>query len=83
MSRDIWLACGSCGRDIEVAQAKEIMFEKGNNSYQVMDVCRTCLDGFLQRAESVNDARGTRQQAAALVRLPGREVPRGQSLSSG
>lgn len=75
MPRKITIDCELCGTRIEVDRAKEVLFEIGDNSYHVMDLCPNCLDVQLKRAESVNDTRGMRQRAAALVRLPGREVP--------
>jgi hypothetical protein len=40
-----------------------------------MDLCMACLDSQLQAAESVNDTSGYRQNAAALIKLPGLAVP--------
>ena len=75
--RKITVNCDVCGTGVTLEQAKEAMFETGNNSYHLMDLCKTCLDSQLQAAESVNDTSGYRQRAAALIRLPGAKVPAG------
>ncbi len=67
--------CELCGTRMQLERAKEALFETGNNSYHLMDLCASCLDLQLQRAESVNDTSGFRQKAAALIRLPDRSVP--------
>ena len=75
MARKTTVDCALCGTRLPLEQAKEAHFEVGSNAYHVMDLCKTCLDGQLQRAESVNDTSGYRQKAAALIRLPGLSVP--------
>lgn len=75
MARKISVDCALCGQRVPMEQAKEALFETGPNAYHLMDLCRTCLDGQLQAAESVNDTSGFRQTAAALIRLPGAGVP--------
>ncbi|HVL82095.1 MAG TPA: hypothetical protein VM840_10960 [Actinomycetota bacterium] len=79
MARDISVNCEICGTTLPLERAKEVLFERDQNSYHVMDLCPTCLDDVLQRSESVNDTNGMRQQAAALVRMPGNEIPAGAS----
>lgn len=73
--RVITIECDLCGEELELQRAKEVLFETGNNHYRLMDLCTGCLNTQLARAESVNDTPGKRQHAAALIRLPGREVP--------
>jgi hypothetical protein len=75
MARKITVDCGLCGQRLSLENAKEALFEIGSNSYHAMDLCRTCLDAQLQAAESVNDTSGYRQNAAALIRLPGSAIP--------
>jgi hypothetical protein len=75
MARKITVDCEICGNRVALEHAKEAMFEVGQNSYHLMDVCPACLDDQLQAAESVNDTSGYRQKAAALIRLPGSAVP--------
>jgi hypothetical protein len=75
MARKITVDCAICAQRVPLEQAKEALFEVGSNAYHAMDLCRTCLDAQLQAAESVNDTSGYRQNAAALIRLPGLEVP--------
>ncbi len=75
MARKISVDCATCGQRLSLEQAKEALFEVGANAYHAMDLCRTCLDAQLQAAESVNDTSGYRQNAAALIRLPGSAVP--------
>lgn len=75
MARKITVDCELCGSRVTMEQAKEAMFETGQNAYHLMDVCTACLDRQLQAAESVNDTSGFRQKAAALIRLPGSAVP--------
>jgi hypothetical protein len=75
MARKITVDCGLCGTRMSLEHAKEALFEIGSNSYHAMDLCMTCLDSQLQAAESVNDTSGYRQNAAALIRLPGSAVP--------
>lgn len=73
--RKITVTCDLCSAELQLEQAKEALFEIGNNTYHVMDLCSPCLDTQLQAAESVNDTSGYRQRAAALIRLPGAAVP--------
>lgn len=73
--RKITLDCGLCAERVALERAKEVLFETGQNAYHLMDLCPSCLDAQLGRAESVNDTRGYRHSAAALLRLPGNEVP--------
>lgn len=73
--RKITVDCTLCGDRVPLEHAKEVLFETGQNSYHVMDLCRTCLDAQLQAAESVNDTSGYRQTAAAMIRLPGPSLP--------
>lgn len=73
--RKITVDCTLCGERVPLEQAKEGLFETGQNAYHLMDLCRGCLDRQLQAAESVNDTSGYRQTAAALIRLPGAAVP--------
>jgi len=75
VARKITVDCGLCNQRVPLEQAKEALFEVGANAYHVMDLCRTCLDGQLRAAESVNDTPGYRQNAAALIRLPGAVIP--------
>ncbi|HVE92514.1 MAG TPA: hypothetical protein VNE62_09495 [Actinomycetota bacterium] len=83
MTRSITLDCDQCGTRLGLERAKEVLYATQEaNAYHSMDLCADCLDTTLKRAESVNDAEGTRQRVAALVRLPGNEVPqRGQGAS--
>ncbi len=67
--------CQVCHERIALEHAKEALFETGQNSYHVLDLCPRCLDTQLQAAESVNDTSGYRQRAAVLLRLPGGAVP--------
>jgi hypothetical protein len=62
---------------VTLEHAKEAMFETGNNTYHLLDLCPGCLDTQLQAAESINDTSGYRQRAAVLLRLPQRDVPGG------
>lgn len=73
--RKISIDCDLCEERVAMDRAKEVAFETGQNAYHLMDLCPSCLDAQLQRAESVNDTRGWRQQAAVLVRLPDHEIP--------
>jgi hypothetical protein len=73
--RKITLDCELCGERISLERGKEALFETGVNTYHLMDLCAPCLDDQLKRAESVNDTLGYHQKAAALIRLPGRELP--------
>jgi hypothetical protein len=73
--RKITIDCDLCGTRVPLEQGKEALFEIGNNSYHLIDLCSKCLDGHLKSAESVNDTSGYRQRAAALIRLPGFNVP--------
>lgn len=73
--RKITVDCNLCGGRVPIEQAKEALFETGQNTYHLMDLCRTCLDAQLRAAESVNDTSGYRQTAAALIRLPGASIP--------
>jgi hypothetical protein len=79
MARKITVDCALCGTRVQLEQAKEVMFETGPNAYHVMDLCSSCLDNQLQKAESVNDTSGFRQTAAALIRLPGSNIPNASS----
>jgi len=73
--RKITIDCDLCGTRVPIEQGKEALFENGNNSYHLVDLCSKCLDDHLKAAESVNDTSGYRQRAAALIRLPGHNVP--------
>jgi hypothetical protein len=73
--RKITVDCRLCDKQVTLEQAKEALFETGNNSYHLMDLCSSCLDTQLKAAESVNDTSGYRQKAAALIRLPGTTAP--------
>lgn len=73
--REITVDCRLCGERVSLDRAKEALFQTENNRYHVMDLCSSCLDGQLKRAESVNDTAGYRKQAAALIRLPNNEIP--------
>ncbi len=75
MARERTIDCDLCGTRIDINRGKEALFETDNNRYHVMDLCPQCLDTNLKEAESVNDTDGTRQKAAALIKLPGRRVP--------
>lgn len=75
MARKITVDCELCDTRVTLEHAKEAMFETGQNSYHLMDLCPACLDGQLKAAESVNDTSGFRQTAAALIRLPGSSAP--------
>ncbi len=76
MTRSISIDCDQCGTRLDVQRAKEVLYATDDtNSYHSMDLCPDCLDTTLKQAESVNDADGTRQRVAALVRLPGNQVP--------
>lgn len=75
MARKTTVDCDLCGNRVALERAKEAMFETGQNTYHLMDVCPDCLDRQLQAAESVNDTSGYRQKAAALIRLPGSAIP--------
>ena len=74
--RKITVDCDLCGEKVALEQAKEALFETGQNAYHVMDLCSGCLDTQLKAAESINDTSGYRQRAAALIRLPGSSAPR-------
>ncbi len=74
--RKITVDCNLCGEKVALEQAKEALFETGQNAYHVMDLCSKCLDAQLKAAESINDTSGFRQRAAALIRLPGSSLPR-------
>jgi hypothetical protein len=77
MAREITIDCDSCGTRLPLERAKEALIAEGDNVFHLVDLCTECLDTLLQRAESVNDTDGFRQQAAALIRLPrGTELPR-------
>ncbi len=69
MARNVTIACDSCGQAMPIKKGKEALVAEDENSYRLYDLCATCLDGLLKKADSVNDADGYRQQAAALVRL--------------
>jgi hypothetical protein len=73
--RKITVDCRLCDQQVPIEQAKEVLFETGNNAYHLMDLCSRCLATQLKAAESVNDTSGYRQKAAALIRLPGTSVP--------
>jgi hypothetical protein len=73
--RKITIDCDLCGTQVPLEQGKEALFEIGNNSYHLIDLCSRCLDSHLKAAESVNDTSGYRQRAAALIRLPNFTVP--------
>ncbi len=76
MTRRITIDCDQCGTRLEIERAKEVLYGTGDaNDYHAMDLCPDCLDTTLKKAESINDGEGTRQRVAALVRLPGDEVP--------
>jgi hypothetical protein len=75
MARKITVECDLCGTRVAIERAKEALFETGQNSYHLMDLCPDCLDRQLKAAESVNDTSGFRQKAAALIRLPGSAAP--------
>jgi hypothetical protein len=75
MARKTTVDCELCGTRVALEQAKEALFETGQNTYHLMDLCRSCLDEQLRAAESVNDTSGYRQKAAALIRLPGSGIP--------
>ena len=74
--RKITVECGLCGTSVQLEQAKEALFETGNNAYHLMDLCASCLNTQLKAAESINDTSGYRQRAAALIRLPGTSLPK-------
>ena len=74
--REVTVDCDLCGKRLPLDQSKEALISTGENKYHLLDLCPTCLDEQLQRADSVNDADGFRQQAAALISLPaGQAVP--------
>jgi len=75
MARKTTVDCDLCGTRVPLEQAKEAMFETGQNNYHLMDLCRDCLDKQLQAADSVNDTSGYRQKVAALIKLPGSAAP--------
>jgi hypothetical protein len=75
MARKTTVDCDLCGKRVPLERAKEALFETANNSYHLMDLCSSCLDGQLKAAETVNDTSGFRQKAAALIRLPDNAVP--------
>jgi hypothetical protein len=75
VARKTTVDCNVCGDRVALEHAKEAMFETGQNSYHLMDLCPSCLDAQLKAAESVNDTSGYRQRAAALIRLPGTVLP--------
>jgi hypothetical protein len=74
--RSVTISCASCRTDVPLEQAKEAMFETGNNEYHLVDLCARCLDDQLQASESTNDTQGYRQTAAVLLKLPdGAQIP--------
>jgi hypothetical protein len=73
--RNVTLDCDVCSTRLPVEQAKEALIKQDENSYHLIDLCPACLDEQLQNADSVNDAKGYRQQAAALISLRGGGVP--------
>lgn len=76
MAREITIDCDLCGTRLDLERAKEALVAEGDNVFHLLDLCTQCLDELIQRAESVNDADGFRQRAAAMIRLPkGAELP--------
>lgn len=73
--REVTVSCNLCGTTLPLERAKEAMFETDGNAYHLLDLCPQCLDTQLKAAESVNDTDGYRQQAAALIALPGKRLP--------
>ena len=73
--RKISVVCAVCRTHVALDRAKEALFETGKNAYHLLDLCSSCLDSQLQKAESVNDTSGYRQTAAVLIRLPGSSLP--------
>jgi hypothetical protein len=73
--RKITIDCGLCGERVPLEHGKEAMFVTGANAYHLMDLCPSCLDTQLKKAESVNDTSGYRQTAAALIKLPTGDAP--------
>ena len=79
--REVTLDCDVCGKRLPLEQAKEVLISQGNNVYHLMDLSAQCLDDQLKNAESVNDADGFRQQAAALISLRDGAVPERRAAS--
>lgn len=73
--RKIMVDCKLCGEELPIDRAKEALFQTGNNTYRLFDLCSGCLDGQLRVAETVNDTAGYRKKAAVLIRLPGTKIP--------
>jgi len=67
MARNISIDCDLCGTSVPLEQGKEVLIKQGENDFHLMDLCVNCLDDQLKSAESVNDAKGFRQQAAAMI----------------
>ena len=67
--REVTIACDNCGTRLPLEQAKEVLIEESANKYFLQDLCPKCLDQQLRAADSVNDAEGYRQRAAALIHL--------------
>jgi hypothetical protein len=65
----VTIDCDACGTRLPMEKAKEALIQTGNNSYHLVDLCPSCLDDQLKKAQSVNDTVGYRQQAAALISL--------------
>lgn len=81
MSREVTLDCDICGTTLPMEHGKEALIKRGENAYHLLDVCATCLDDLLQRAESVNDSSGYRQKAAALISMKAGESIQTQRAS--
>ena len=73
--REVTLDCDICGTRLPLGQAKEALIKESENAYHLFDLCPKCLDDVLQSADSVNDADGFRQQAAALISLGDGQMP--------
>lgn len=67
--REVTIDCDLCGTRLPIEQAKEALIEETANRYHLVDLCPKCLDTQLRAADSVNDAEGYRQRAAALIHL--------------
>lgn len=75
--RQITVDCDLCGERIPLDRGKEALFQTGQNAYHLMDLCSGCLDVQLEQAETANDTRGYKKNAAVLLRLPdGQEPPK-------
>jgi hypothetical protein len=79
--RNITIDCEQCGARLPLDQGKEVLIKTGDNDFHLMDLCAKCLDTQLQNSESVNDADGFRQQAAALITLKDGAAPERRAAS--